>query len=463
MTVSRRKALLLGAPGLGLVAAAAYPGAAAAEVQAAHAGQVPAPDLGIAPSNTPAANRTALIAALSGSAASVVFPPGDYQIDNSGDTIRIPNFSGEVVMRPGARLVFTDNTRRGLYFSGGRGARLYGLTTVFASRPALRHNAEECVAFDRSEDTYIENVRIDGSAAAGLLFWQCVRPMVVDAVITNTMADGLHFANCQDGRADHITTADTGDDGVAFVNYAQHPNNTGGLATNVSVTRSRARGVAVVGQSGVTVRDVVVRETVGHGLYCAQEPNWNTRAPADVRFERALVYRGGAYVAGGGGNGPGVHVIDASRVTISDAVVEAPGGHGVFVIRSTTTLLDITVREAPLSGFNLQYGAHRLDRLTTEESGGIGFFASYADRLEYGTVVVRNAAKNHHLRRAVDVEHNKVVTGERLWVYDTQPTPTGYIVGAYGTQRGFLGTVVAGIAHGTLTIENPSGLAHTKL
>ena len=37
------------------------------------------------------------------------------------------------------------------------------------------------------------------------------------------MADGLHFANCQDPEAKDVVTEDTGDDGLAFVNYADGP------------------------------------------------------------------------------------------------------------------------------------------------------------------------------------------------------------------------------------------------
>jgi hypothetical protein len=58
--------------------------------------------------------------------------------------------------------VFTDCAKRGLLFRGGIGARLYGLSTRFASQPTSRVAAQECVTFDNSSDTYRENVRIDG-------------------------------------------------------------------------------------------------------------------------------------------------------------------------------------------------------------------------------------------------------------------------------------------------------------
>jgi hypothetical protein len=464
--VSRRRLLVLGAPVLGasgLAAVAARTAAAAPPP----AGFVSAPDLGIAPSNDPATNRANLVAALSDSAVCVVFPPGDYRVDNGGSAIVIQGYAGELVMQPRARLLFTDGGNRGLTFRGGAGARLFGVSVAFASPPAARVPAHECLTFDQSSDTHLGNVRIDGSAAAGLLFWRCIRPTVVGAIITNTMADGLHFANCQDGCAANVTTVDTGDDGVSFVNYASGPAHTGGLASNLSVTRSKSRGVAVVGQSGVTVRDVTVDTTVGHGLYCAQEPSWNTRQPDDVRFERARVHRGGAWTAApGGGTNSGVRVDAAGAVTIAGVTVDASSAHGVHVTASTATISDVTVKNvtgSTGSGFNLQRGTYLVDRLSTEQSNGIGFFAGACRRVEYGTITVRNAAITHPTRRAVNLEHSAHVLGGRLWIVDDQPSATGYTVGAFGPQRGSLGTVVDLVDSRDVVVDNPSGLSFTRL
>jgi len=458
MVVSRRKALMLSAAS-GLVAATAHPGTASAAPPPA--GYVPAPDLGISPANSAATNRANLVAALSGSAVCVLFPPGDYRIDNSGQNIVISDYAGELVMQPGARLVFTDNTKRGLNFDGGIGARFYGLTTAFAQPPTARQAAQECVTILYTQDTYLENVRIDGSAAAGLLFWQCVRPTVVGALITNTMADGLNFTNCQDGRADHITTVDTGDDGVAFGNIVTGPAYTGGLATNISVTRSKSRGVAVVGQSGVTVRDVTVHTTVGHGLYCAYEANWNTRVPTGVRFESGRVYRGGT-----ANENSGVRVNDSGTVVVTGITVEEPGAHGVFLTASMVTLSDVTVRNSlntPGSGFNLQRGAYTVDRLVAENTNGIGLYATDCTRLEYGTVTLRNTARTHATRRAVNLQNTPYVLGERLWIHDSQSTATGYTIHASGSQRGSLGTIVDQVTSRDVVLDNPSGLSFSRL
>lgn len=439
----------------GLAGALALPnGAAAAPADAGPWTSVA--DLGITPGNEPAANRAALVAGLSNSSARVYFPPGDYRVDNSEPNVVVAGFTGVLLMAPGARLVFTDKTWRGLVFAGGAGARFSGVSTAFAVTPTKREDAQECITFDGTTDTYVEDIRIDGSAAAGLVFWRCVRPVVVGALVTRTMADGVHFANCQDGRADHITTVDTGDDGVAFLNYASGPDHTGGLATNLSVTRSAARGVAVCGQSGVTIRDAVIDTTAGPGLLCTYDDFWKSRVPDDVAFERVRI-------SGSGANGTegGLRILRSGRVTADRITIVRPGFHGVHAEASTAvTLTDISVRDAPGHGFLLQGGTHQVDRLVAADTNGIGFNSFGCDRLEYGTITLRNVARTHHTSRAISIENTARVYGGRAWIYDTQATATGYVVGAYGTQKGSLGTLIPQLGSRALTVTNPSGVGY---
>jgi hypothetical protein len=457
--VSRRRLVAAGASGL--VGVLAVPAGAQAATTVVGNWKL-APDLGIAPENEPAVNRAKLVAALSNTSDSVYFPPGDYRIDNSGADVTIAGFEGEVAMAPDARFVFTDSAHRGLVFSGGTGARFLGVSTAFVTRPAERTGPNECLLFLSTTGTYVEDVHIDGSAAAGLLFYQCTRPTVVRALITGTMADGLHFANCQDGRADRITTQDTGDDGVAFVNYANGPANTGGLATNLLITNSQARGVAVCGQSGVTIRDVVVNNTSSPGVLCEYDSTaWFTRQPEDVVIERVRITNGGR--ADASTPNCGLRISDSLRVHASQITVITPGTHGVWVSGSTgvTTLLDISVTSAAGDGILLKDGTITVDRVNTAETGSHGVTVVGCKRFEYGTITVRNGSKTNSLHRAVSIEGTARVFGTRLWVQDDQATATGYVVGAYGTQKGNLGTIVGQLTKGSLSVDNPSGLSYT--
>ncbi|GIF26307.1 hypothetical protein BJ973_005666 [Actinoplanes tereljensis] len=459
MAISRRHMLTAGAAGL---TAAGLAGATPAVAAAPSGGPwTPAADLGLAPGNSAAANRAALVAGLSNSGVSVYFGDGDYQLDNSGTDIVIPSFTGVLAMAPAARFVFTDSAGRGLEFKAGTGARFYGLSTAFVTAPAARVGAQECVLISLTTDTYVEDVTITGSAAAGLLFYRCTRPTVVGALITGTMADGLHFANCQDGSAERITTIDTGDDGVAFVNYADGPASTGGRATHLSITRSKARGIAVVGQSRVTIRDAVVDTTSSAGVYCARESGeWVTRKPDDVTFQRIRIVGAGLSTPV---TSSGLRITGAGRVVASDITIDQPGAHGVHAQgNDAVTLLDMVATNTPQSGFLMQEGTYSVDRLTAQETFGIGVNATGCTRFEYGTITAINAAKTHATHRALNVENVTRVFGNRVWIIDTQATATGYVAGAYGTQKGNLGTLVVQVDHGTFTVDNQSGLTYTR-
>ncbi len=103
-------------------------------------------------------------------------------------------------------LQFTANTHGGLWFLGGNKARIYGLRAGYVSPPPVRVGSEEAIKFDGSTDTLLTDVIIENSPAAGVLFFNSIRPKVVNALIQNTRADGLHFANCQDAEVLNLTT-----------------------------------------------------------------------------------------------------------------------------------------------------------------------------------------------------------------------------------------------------------------
>ena len=423
-----------------------------------------APRLGISKDNSPSKNRDNLLKALTNSNREVYFPSGDYYIDNSGSYIVIRNFGGKLVMASDARFVFTDNTTRGLMFEKGSGARLYNLNITFKRLPPSRVGSQECILFTQSTDTDVRNININGSAAAGLLFGRCVRPSVTGASIKNTRADGLHFANCKDARAHDITTNNTGDDGLAFLYYghdALKTGLTGGLATKINVRGSGARGISIVGQRDVTIRNFTVTGTKGNGLYCAREDSYNTGTPANARFVSGTVRRAGD-PNGPGGTNYGICLNNVRSAVFSGVRVVYPGSRGVSGTAGggVVRLYDVYVYGAPESGFDLHDGRYYLDKLTARNSGRTGVYVADSRLVKYGRLHSVNASRTSTLRRAFSFERNYRVDGDSLVVTDTRTNPTGYTVNASGTQNGGMGVIRDYVSGRKVKVTNQSRLVY---
>jgi hypothetical protein len=424
---------------------------------------VSAPEVGISKDNTPTQNRQNLIKALSRSSEDIVFPPGDYLVDNSGPDVVIKGFGGKLTFDRNARLVFTDTTRRGLVLHGGTGAEFYGLKTTFKTLPPSRVSYQECILFEDSTDTLVRDANIRGSAAAGLVFTVCKRPRVVGAVITDTMADGLYFANCQDARASNILTENTGDDGMSFTNYADYPDMSGGLATDVTVRKSRARGITVIGQRDVTIERFEVDRTAASGILSAYEENY--RAPSNVHFVDGTVKDAGRQPGlseKDPSNRAGVEFSGVGSMEFRDIRVISPATDGVlgWAPDGIVRLYNIRVENAPGRGFDLNDAAYFLENLSAQGTNRAGIVVANSRLVKYGTLRSINVSqKKDSLRLAFWFKNNTWLEGKELHVVDNQTTPTGYIVRTYGAQAGRLGVVYDQVTNGKVQIHNASNLA----
>ncbi len=485
--LSRKDFMKIG--GAGLAGIALLGVARPAFAQAAEGPTVSVLELGISPNNDGITNRENLVKALRYSKRRVFFPPGDYMIDNSKTQperglnhdfyVVINGYEGELLMEEGARFVFTDNTRRGLFFHEGTGARFVGLRTAFEERPPLRVGSEECVTFTYTNDTEIRDADVDGAAASGLLFWHCIRPSVSRTTIKDTMADGLHFANCQDARADDIRTSNTGDDALVFLNYADSKDYSGGYATNITVEDSMSRGIAVIGQDDVTIDGFSVDRTNSSGLLCSHDAYWGSRVSSNTLFMNGEVRNAGFAVdpAGKTGNRYGIEIDAVESAEFKDIKVFSSATKGVSGVaarkvygawtQGAVSLTNIEVEGASGSGFELQGTAHdvsfaggtyQLANLSARDVGRAGFFVARAKKVNYGKLTSIGASKNDSLKRAFWFQQNERVEGTQLDVVDEAASPTGFKVVAYRDKSGHLGKVYDRVAHGEAVVENDSGL-----
>jgi Right handed beta helix region len=300
----------------------------------------------------------------------------------------------------------------------------------------------------------IEQVRVEGFEGAGLLFESCLRPVVAGARVRKTSADGVHFANCGQSLAQDIDCQDTGDDGLAFVNYRRLPDAAGGTARRVIVTNSNARGITVVGQSGVTVSDFKVTRTRGSGIYVAQEDSYGTRTPHDTVFENGSVDHAGM-IDGRAGNKCGAEIVRAhntslSAITISNSRSRLVGVNGAT---GTIRLSKLTLRDNT-DGEGVYLQASELVQMTAcrvSNAFNTGLYAKGLHKLELNEVELQACAERGASRTAVWLEEVRELQA-RFGKVEASP-------GAASPAR----VVLRGIGAGVLSVPDGADSNPTKV
>lgn len=378
--------------------------------------QIDLTTLGMGTDKSGVENREAFVKALAHSDRRYFLPSGSYLMDNShtvpgrganGDgVINVDGFSGDLEMRGGSRIVFLDSTKRGFVFYRGTGAVFKNVDLTFDTKPEYRVVPEECLKFDLHDDVRVLSPRINGSASAGILFYRSKNPVVRDAIVRDTMADGIHFANCQDAHAYDCTTLRTGDDGLAFVNYADSPAFTGGYANNISVTDSNARGITVVGQSRVVIENFQIKNTNSSGLLVASDASYNTRVPSNVIVRNGTVRHAGYKVdpSGKTGNEFGIELDTFDDAALFDIRVLNSKSRGLssFGRRSALgritngrfTLRNVFVYGANDNGYNIQNSLPDIKNCGAFNTNGPGWYFRRCPNVRYSGSLATNRISN---------------------------------------------------------------------
>jgi polygalacturonase len=343
----------------------------------------------------------------------IVVPPGIYLIDNSTGPLIIESFSGHLTFKRDAQLVFTTNTNGGLLFAGGSGAIITGLRATYITPPVVRNSPNEEIKFDGTVNTVLTDTIVENSPAAGILFFDCINPTVTNAKVMNSLADGLNFSNCRDARVTNLVTQNTGDDGLAFVNYTEYPNLTGGLARNITITNSRARGIAVAGQSNVSVAEFKIQNTSSSGILVAQDVANKTRVPANVLIENGSVYNAGT-LAPLVGNQYGIEFNSQETATFNNIAVFGSGNNGLSGTSPIGSVIvnNVTIN-SPLMGLGfLFYQTKRVKvtRSAANKTPSYGFLALKSSEVVVEGLTVTNAGATDPLKRAVWFEDAKTIS-----------------------------------------------------
>jgi hypothetical protein len=397
---------------------------------------------GISTSNTAAQNRTGLLS-LANTNKSVYFPAGDYQVDNAAGKLALGTFSGLLYFAPGARLVFNTNTKGGLNFGAGTRAVLVNVSLKYAAMPTQRLAGESILGFQNAINPLLINYRADGSPSIGVAFELCLRPRLVHAYITNTMADGCMMSNCHEPHITDYIAEDTGDDALSFVNHTTGSDYRGGYVSGITVRRGRARGIVVAGAKDITVENFFVVGTDGDGIIVAEDSTYSTRVPENITIRNGTVSGAGS-ISGlnlSEENGVSFSVV-AGRSTIENVQIDHCADNGVYVAQmpagSHLNISNTTAKDCGSKGFFCQINPSlhiENCRAIGCNSTGFSLLANY--RLTFRNLSAINCSLTDTNRRGVHIgqvnyggntSSSAYVDGDGLQIYDDQDTPTCYRV-----------------------------------
>ncbi len=391
--------------------------------------------------------------------AKIIFPPGNYAIDNSPGAIPITNFNGEIKCEGGAVLLFQDNTQGGLRFTGGAGMRIVGLHGRYPNNPTLRLATH--FAWTGGTDLFIRDIVVDNSPGAGILITSVVRPKVINATVSNTLADGLAFANCTEAQLTSLTTANTRDNALAFYDYAALAEGAGGMISNVHVYQSYAHGIAVVGTSDVTVSGFVIDTTRGSAVFSGQDPTYATRVSDKVIFEHGLIQNAGTLLPRPT-NTYGIEYNQPISVTFSDIRIlnntgRAVSGNGVSSRIYMRNIRSENNTETDAFVFYRTAFVDISDCLAVNSPGN-GFTFNQVPLVIARRLKTVNVSQSNALHRAIWFQDGAQVAASDLMVADYQSIPTGYIVGTSNSpgyiESGSIHSVLSAIVNGALKVQN---------
>ncbi|WP_172199057.1 glycosyl hydrolase family 28-related protein [Saccharibacillus qingshengii] len=221
-------------------------------------------------------------------------PPGNFLLSAKLQV------TGVRIIGAGAQrsILTSTNPLNGSINLKGKSPALENVTHIYKSTSSRDGaDSKNSVTVLGASNFSIRNVRVVGASTAGILVRDGSTDGVISGnVIKNTKADGIHLT---DGSkritVENNTVKQTGDDAIAVVSYHKDPEPASDIVIrgNSVGYSSKARGISVVGGSGVTIENNKISNTEMAGIYIAVEENWNTRDVKDVTVNTNTIVNAG--------------------------------------------------------------------------------------------------------------------------------------------------------------------------
>jgi hypothetical protein len=189
---------------------------------------------------------------------------GACQVYRHSQVLRVARDDTRITGR--GTFLATDEERSSVWVEADRVTLDGGLTFEMAST-TRRWDAWEQMKIRVTGGTgvVIDDVSIEGSAAAGLFVDHASQFRISDVFVSGTRADGVHVtASSNHGTITRPVVTRSGDDGVAVVSYDSEPAVSDvTINSPVVVDQHWGRGVSVVGGSNITYNDIGVSGSAG--------------------------------------------------------------------------------------------------------------------------------------------------------------------------------------------------------
>lgn len=360
--------------------------------------------------NDSSAGIMAAIAKVPASGGALTFPPGRYRHDG----IQITGKSNFRIDGEGAVLLATTTTKPYVQLTDCSDFEISGLVSTGAN-PTVRQGPTRGFSFINVARFRLTDLVARDTEGVGIYFEKAVDGAIVNPVVHNTFADGIHVTHASKRLSfANPVIRDTGDDAFAVVSYAANSDTCEDIEVHApKIYQSKSRGIAIVGSRAVNVIGGSVRKTKNAGVYIAYEGSYNTRLVRDVlvtgtqifeanTYDSPTLNQGGVHIAAESGT-PG----NVTGVVLLGVLIRDSAWRSIFA-NGTDILADSCRIYGGLAGYHADYGSrHRVVNNLFVDVNGYGVFLASGTS---GSVTVRgntieNANANGTSANGIDGIH----------------------------------------------------------
>lgn len=208
----------------------------------------------------------------------------------------------------------------------------------------------------------VNRITINGGYSGGLDIYFANNVRINNVDVSNTLGNGLNFANCQrDIKADGVNILNTRDDGIQCVCDSNVPGGTKNYRLyNANVVNSYAKGISTTGVNGGIIKNFYIENTWGGALQPFNDAFYNLGTSVNITCKDGTIvnagknYGVGKYKTTRSDNADGIYSSQATEDMLFENIrIRDSARHGVSIINGAKNIRirDVFVKGARGRGF----------------------------------------------------------------------------------------------------------------